>query len=103
MKRSVIGSLLMLLLAFGLNETRPEPLQAIPGSAAGEDASSEERDEQACRTSGSKRARDPRYESDRAPIIRILPGFQREFSILLSSQARMTFIDPHAFLQILRI
>ena len=103
MKRSVIGSLLMLLLAFGLNETRPEPLQAIPGSAAGEDASSEERDEQACRTSGSKRARDRRYESDRAPITQILPGFRREFSILLSSRACLTFIDPHALLQILRI
>ncbi len=50
MQRSFIDLLLILILAFGITENHAVQFQSSSGATAGEDFSSEERDEQVYRT-----------------------------------------------------
>jgi hypothetical protein len=102
MNRCLIGSLLMCFLVFGLIEVSADRLPATAAPHAGEEAFPEERDEQTCRTHGSKRAHARRNKPDRLRVKQNLIGLDSDRSFELSRQTRTPF-DLYSFRQILRI
>jgi hypothetical protein len=104
MQRSFIDLLLILILAFGITENHAVQFQSSSGATAGEDFSSEERDEQVYRTGAAKRPRDRRSESARGRVGKNPPAFRaKKLSFVPSSQHLAFLADPHRALQILRI
>ena len=103
MQRSLIGLLVLLILAFGIAENHAVQFQSNFAAAAEEDFSSEERDEQFYRTAAAKRPRDRRSESARGRVGKTRPALHAKLSCLSSSQRPTFLVDPHRALQILRI
>ena len=103
MQRSLIGLLVLLILAFGIAENHAVQFQSNSGATAEEDFSSEERDEQVYRTAAAKRPRDRRSESARGRVRQKPAGVQAKLSFFSSRQRPTFLVDPHRALQILRI